>query len=105
MAMLLFTSCEKQAKQSHVPDNALWRAPNGYVIPWSEHNNWQQYTAQAMTETKEIRKYYGSQACSTSEVRCGLECVRVDKKDADCSQESACAPCVACGCTPVTSPY
>ena len=111
MAFVLFTGCKKaettnpQIASAEIPGNALWRAPNGFVVPYSERANWEQISEDALSLTKEYKKYWKTNKCETAEISCGLECIKADRKTADCYNESVCVVCVACGCTPITNPY
>ncbi len=93
-------SCNKQdvikTQRSETAQEAYWRTPNGYLIPYSEKNNWKDYLKQNLEQDKFAPiKYYGSKSCVLENSRCSLECVQVSDPD-DCIKESACAPCINC---------
>lgn len=96
-------SCEKEkvSNESTVENpEAVWLTPNGYVIPYSQKNNWKSYLKKELTEMNnkfKPVKYYGSRRCSRDTFKCGLECIEVSSQS-DCTKESACAPCMNCGC-------
>lgn len=104
------SSCSKtemQPQGASVPENAVWRTPNGYVIPYAERENWKAYLAENFdfSGTEKANKRWKSQSCKTLEIKCGLECVHAGwLEEADCDKESACAPCMNCGCTPISTP-
>jgi len=108
-AFMISFGCQKEVttqtmaqKQASVQDasleNAVWRTPNGYVIPYSERGNWENYLAEHLVTDKIDRKFYDDNACvPSSGGNCGLECVQV-RKPGSCIAVSACAVCANC-CT------
>lgn len=111
MAGSVLSSCSKtemQPNTASVPKNAVWRTPNGYLIPYAERENWKVYLAENFdfSEAEKIdAKRWGSFHCETDAFKCGLECKEVTKdEEADCNKASACAPCMNCGCTPTNPP-
>jgi len=108
-AFVLSFACQKESTapsqttptEQSIAKNAVWRTPNGYVIPYSEKDHWQEYLQAAASE--KVGNHYTSADCDPPGTStCGLECVS-SRKRGDCVRESACAPCVNCGCTPVNS--
>lgn len=90
-----------QATQQSISENAVWRTPTGYVIPYSEKDHWEQYIKENTSPEKVAdAKRYVSQYCVTGGTNCALECVQTTNRYHDCIKESACAPCANCGCTP-----
>lgn len=93
------SSCSKQEvvkiQQSETTQEAYWRTPDGYLIPYSEKDHWKEYLKDNLQQNKESIKYYGSQSCDYPNSRCSLECVKV-KEPGDCIKTSECAPCVNC---------
>jgi hypothetical protein len=109
MAGSVLSACSKtemQPQGASVPENAVWRTPNGYVIPYAERENWKTYLAENLEVSdgeKIDAKRWKSNACTTETITCGLECIEASRHDdADCTKSSACAPCMNCGCTPTT---
>ena len=104
VAFTVSFGCRKVASPAPVvAENAVWRAPNGYVIPYSEKDNWKEYTASELSSEKAEAKRWKSEGCDPGGTStCGLRCVETRDRDADCTKESACAPCMNCGCTPTT---
>ena len=89
------------ATEQSIAENAVWRTPTGYVIPYAEKDNWEQYIKENVsTEKLDDAKRYVSQWCAASGTNCALECVQTTNRYHDCIKESACAPCANCGCTP-----
>jgi hypothetical protein len=93
------SSCNKQepimTQQNATSQEAYWKTPDGYLIPYSEKGNWKQYLKDNLEENKIGTKYYGSKSCVFENSRCSLECVEVTKPS-DCTKTSACAPCINC---------
>lgn len=102
LLVTLFMACEKeQVKQTAAPE-AVWVTPTGYVIPAAEKDNWKAYLAENLKPEKIDKKRYKSQSCVLANSNCNLECTETTDRDPDCVKESACAPCLNCGCTPTT---
>lgn len=100
-------SCNKQTTQPNVKanidySNAVWRTPNGKVIPYSERNNWKEYELANFSNEKSLGKSFESQPCTTSGISCGLLCHK--GKLGDCLKDKPCSPCMNCGCTPIGNP-
>lgn len=99
ISTLVMSSCNKHEPiqtQVETSQEAHWRTPNGYLIPYSEKDNWKDYLKQNLEQDKFAPiKYYGSKSCVLENSRCSLECVQVSDPD-DCIKESACAPCINC---------
>jgi len=92
-------SCNKKevvkTQKEETSQEAYWRTPDGYLIPYSERGHWKEYVKENMQQNKIGLKYYGSKSCVIENSRCSLECVEVTKPD-DCNKASACAPCINC---------
>lgn len=99
LATLGFACSKEQTQptQQAVSPDAVWVTPNGKVIPYSERANWVAYEKANFSQEK-IDVRYGSEECTTPTIACGLLC-KVSRTN-DCTKESACAPCMNCGCTP-----
>lgn len=99
LSTIAMNSCNKQevvkTQQSETTQEAYWRTPDGYLIPYSEKDHWKEYLKDNLDENKIGIKYYGSKSCVYENSRCSLECVEVTKAS-DCIKTSACAPCINC---------
>ena len=98
ISTLVMSSCNKHEPiqtQVETSQEAHWRTPNGYLIPYSEKDNWKQYLKESLDENNKRAQYYKSQDCTLENSNCNLECVS-SSQAADCIRTSACAPCMNC---------
>ena len=104
VAIIISGSIFSCNKAEVAPDNstteqtAVWRTPNGYVIPYSEKDNWKDYLKNELGQEKLDASRYKSRGCTTPTIKCGLECIETRDRDADCTKASSCAPCMNCNC-------
>lgn len=90
------------------PVEALWETPTGYLIPYSESENWEEYVRMNLPENLVLPeeaighvppfllvKHYSSRACSIKGSRCSFECIQTRTRGT-CIRESECAPCINC---------
>jgi hypothetical protein len=91
-------SCEKKSLQNEptTSEDALWRTPNGYLIPYSESGHWKSYLKENLEQNKAEAKRYISQSCVIENSKCSFECVETRERNTDCIDVSECAPCINC---------
>lgn len=99
ISTVVMSSCNKhevvKTQQTATSQEAHWRTPNGYLIPYSEKDNWKSYLKTNLEENSKRAQYYKSQDCTLPNSTCNLECVS-SPEAADCIRTSACAPCMNC---------
>lgn len=102
-AFMISFGCQKETTSpapTTATENMVWRTPDGYLIPYSERDNWKEYVKTNLSQEKiDERKRYKSQGCVSNGNTCAFECVETRDRYGDCIKVEPCAPCANCGCT------